>query len=112
MLVDVQLSEPELYLPPVFNVPELSSPPHIIMLLSVQAAVCSALPVGAFVVEVAIQLSASGLYLAPVFKRGKGVGVGVGGETGPGLFSRPLFSCTIVSDPPQTIISVPVQTAV
>jgi hypothetical protein len=57
--------------------PEDVSPPHIIISLSVQTAVCPSLPVGALVVEVAIQLSVLGLYLPPVLKSGVGVGVGV-----------------------------------
>jgi hypothetical protein len=78
MLVGVQLSERGSYLPPVLTKPEESPPPHIIISLSVQTAVCPTLPVGPSVVDVAIQLSVSGLYLAPVFNGGKGVGVGVG----------------------------------
>ena len=114
MLVGVQLSEPGLYLPPVFKVPEEASPPQIIISLSVQTAVCPALPVGALVVDVAIQLSVPGLYLAPVFNGGigVGVGVGVGGEAGLALYLPPVSSWTLPSSPPHTIISVPVQTAV
>jgi hypothetical protein len=72
-------------------------------------------PVGAFAVLVAVQLSVSGLYLAPVLKYGTGVGVGVGGG-GPEieLESRllPVFSSLLSPRPPQIIISLPVQTAV
>ena len=78
VLVGVQLPERGSYLPPVFNKLEASHPPHIIISLSVQTAVCPNRPVGALVVDVAIQLSVRGLYLAPVFKwAGVGVGVGV-----------------------------------
>jgi len=113
VLVGVQLFVPGLYLPPVLDRPEESSPPHMIISLSVQTAVCPPLPVGALVVDVAIQLSVSGLYLAPVFKRkGVGVGVGVGGEPGLALFLPCMSSSTLPSTPPQTIISLPVQTAV
>jgi hypothetical protein len=112
VLVGVQLSEAGLYLPPVFKKPEKSSPAHIIISLSVQTAVCPALPVGASVVDVAIQLSLSGLYLAPVFKRGIGVGVGVGPKVEPGLYRSPVFSWAIPPSPPHTIISLPVQTPV
>src|SRR5262249_46212597 len=67
----------------------------------VQTAVCPALPVGALAVEVAIQLSVSGLYLAPVFKWGVGVGVGGGGpEAEFGLFRPPAFSEVLPSNPP------------
>src|SRR5262245_28854134 len=84
-----------------------------IISLPVQTAVCPALPVGALAVEVAIQLSVSGLYLAPVFKWGVGVGVGGGGpEAEFGLFRPPAFSEVLPSNPPHTIISLPAQTAV
>jgi hypothetical protein len=59
----------------------------MIISLPVQTAVYSCRPPGALVVLVAVQLSAAGLYLPPVFKK------------------LPL-------NPPQTIISLPVQTAV
>ena len=135
VLVAVQLSVPGLYLPPVFQkLPSI--PPQTIISLPVQTAVCkfglsgrvggaggcptiragivspagvqiawchrqfrprrsfhcrSRLPcglaVGALVVLVAVQLSVLGLYLPPVFSQA-------------------------VPCPPQTIISLPVQTAV
>jgi hypothetical protein len=114
VLVGIQLSELGLYFPPVLTKPEESTPPHIIISLPVQTAVCPTLPVGASVVDVAIQLSVSGLYLAPVFTGGLGVGVGVGvgGEAGLALPLPRASSWTFPSSPPQTIISVPVHTAV
>jgi hypothetical protein len=89
-LVVVQLSVVGLYLPPVTTAPELSTPPHTIISLPVQAAVWRNLALGALVVLVAVQLLVVGLYLPPV--------------------SVPLKPVT--SEPPQMIISVPVQTAV
>ena len=86
VLVDVQLSVLGLYLPPVFKKNWLSCPPHPIISLPVQTAVCKYRAVAALVVLVAVQLSALGLYLPPVFDSGK--------------------------PPPQTIISLPVHTAV
>ena len=62
VLVGVQLSVLGLYLPPLFKLPEELSPPHTIISLSAQTAVCPSLPIGAFVVEVATQLSVFGLY--------------------------------------------------
>ena len=59
----------------------------MIISLPVHTAVKWARPLGALVVWMAIQLSVLGLYLPPVFKE------------------LPLY-------PPQTIISLPVQTAV
>ena len=67
VLINVQLSNPGVYLPPVFKVPERFSPPHTIIWPFVETAVCLSLPVGALVVEVVVQLSVSGLYLAPLF---------------------------------------------
>jgi hypothetical protein len=101
-----------LYFPPLFKLPEEPCPPHTIISLLAQTAVCPSLPVGALVVEVAIQLSVLGLYLPPVLKFGVGVGVGVGGEAGAGSYLSPAFSCTKPPTPPHTIISLPVQTAV
>jgi hypothetical protein len=69
-------------------------------------------PVGALAVLVAVQLSVSGLYLAPVLKKGTGVAVGVGPEIEPGLHLLPVFISLLVAIPPQIIISLPVQTAV
>ena len=68
------------YLPPVLR----TVPPQTIISLPVQTAVCKSRPSGALVVLVAVQLSALGLNLPPVFKE---------------------------PSPPQTIISLPVQTA-
>jgi hypothetical protein len=114
VLVAVQLSEPGLYLPPVFKKSEESCPPHIIISLSVQTAVCPALPVGAVAEEVSIQLSVFGLYLAPVFNEAIGVGVGVGGggESALVLWLPRVSSWTLPPSPPHTIISLPVHTAV
>jgi hypothetical protein len=90
VLVDVQLSVLGLYLPPVFKKNWLSLPPHTIISLPVQTAVCKyrAVGVSGKMVLVDVQLSVLGLYLPPVFK---------------GLL-LPL--------PPHTIISLPVHTAV
>jgi hypothetical protein len=90
VLVAIQLSVVGLYLPPVLKVLELSDPPQTIISLPVQTAVCPARAEGAPVVFVAVQLSVIGLYLAPVFT--------TNGEE--------------AVDPPQTIISLPVHTAV
>jgi uncharacterized membrane protein YfbV (UPF0208 family) len=89
MLVAAQLSAPESYLPPVFKRLVPSFPPQTIISLSVQTALCSDLASGALVVLVAVQLSVLGLYLPPVLKN-------VGNA----------------ADPPQTIMSLPVHTAV
>ena len=64
----VQLSVPGLYLPPVFNSYELSSPPQTIISLPVHTAVWLLRASGALVVLVAVQLSVPGLYLPPVFE--------------------------------------------
>ena len=85
-LVGVQLSVLGSYLPPVFK----KDPPQMIMSLPVHTALCPVRPVGALVVVVAVQLSVLGLYRPPVFKGGRM------GEL----------------NPPHTIISLPVQTAV
>jgi hypothetical protein len=77
-----------LYLPPVLKkVPMKSAPPQTIISLPVHTAVGKPRASGALVVLVAVQLSAVGLYLPPVFRR-------------PVLF-----------EPPQTIISLPAHTA-
>ena len=88
MLVAVQLSVPGLYLPPVLRTLHVSFHPK-------RSFHCrSRLPcdwrraAGALVVLVAVQLSVLGLYLPPVLK------------------ALPF------AYPPQTIISLPVQTAV
>lgn len=61
MLVGIQLFVFGSYLPPVFANPELSWPPHTIISLPVQIAVCEDLAVGPFVVLVAVQLFVAGL---------------------------------------------------
>src|ERR1041385_7929259 len=77
------------YLPPVFKgLPLL--PPHTIISLPVHTAVCQYRPSGALVVLVAAQLSVMGLYFPPVLKSMNGQQI----------------------NPPQTIISLPVHTAV
>jgi hypothetical protein len=88
VLVGVQLSALGLYLPPVFKKPVGKfKPPHTIISLPVHTAACRLRLSGAFVVLVAVQLSLLGLYFPPVFE------------------SPPAY-------PPQTIISLPLQTAV
>ena len=64
MAVAVQLSVAGLYLPPVL----LVAPPHTIISLPVQTAVCESRAVGALATRVAIQLFVPGLYLPPVLK--------------------------------------------
>jgi hypothetical protein len=83
VLVDVQLSVLGLYLPPVLVKRLALNPPQTIISVPLHTAVCSDRAVGAPLVLVAVQLSVAGSYLPPVF--------------------APL---------PQTIISLPVQTAV
>ena len=87
MLVAVQLSVLGLYLPPVFNVTvrDLSRPRRSFQCRSTLPCDASRAS-GALIVLVAVQLSVLGLYLPPVFK----------------------LRCS----PPQTIISLPVHTAV
>ena len=87
MLVAVQLFALGSYLPPVLTLPPVENPPHTIISLPVQTAVCEYRALGALVALVAVQLSVPGLYLPPEFK-------------------------TLPSCQPQTIISLPVQTAV
>ena len=87
VLVAVQLSVPGLYLPPVFKSLRSISAPDDHFTASPHCRVTTR-PVGALVVLVAVQLSVPGLYLPPVFK-----------------------SLTTIT-PPQTIISLPVHTAV
>ena len=82
----VQLSVPGLYLPPVLKVSQISTPDDHFA-AGPDCRVTSR-AVGALVVLVAVQLSVLGLYLPPVFK------------------------WSVKSPPPQTIISLPVQTAV
>ena len=93
MLVAVQLSVMGLYLPPVFKGLEQKGsghPPQTIIWLPVHTAVGPPRAAGAPVVLVAVQLSVLGLYLPPVLKK---------------LLPPP-------ANPPQTIISLPVHTAV
>ena len=98
--VGVALGAAAQYLPPVLEMSlgwsascgravgvETASPPQTIISLPVHAAVCAHRAVGASLVVVAVQLSVLGLYLPPVPKRKNG------------------------SNPPQTIISLLVQTA-
>jgi hypothetical protein len=88
--VGAQLSPDGLYLPPELKYSPLN-PPQTIICVPVHTAVCDAREAGQFApVEVANQLSLVGLYLPPV------------------LTYDPPES----ADPPQTTISVPVQTAV
>jgi len=92
VLVAVQLSVLGSYLPPVFKKNWLSLPPHTIISLPVQTAVCKNRAEGTSgkMVLVAVQLSVLGLYLPPVF-----------------VFEGGFSIC-----PPHTIISLPLQTAV
>ena len=89
VLVAVQLSVLGSYLPPVFKKNWLSLPPHTIISLPVQTAVCKNRAEGTSgkMVLVAVQLSVLGLYLPPVFD-------------------------SLPTNPPHTIISLPLQTAV
>jgi hypothetical protein len=88
VLVAVQ---PPANLPPVFKAPLFPLPPQTIIALPVHTAVCCCRASGALVVGMADQVSLLGKYIPPVF-----VSPGEG---------KP-------SNPPQTIISLPVQTAV
>ena len=86
VLVVVQPSVAGLYLPPVLKkLPPM--PAQTIISLSVHTAVCDCRPAGALVVLVAVQLSVLGSYRPPV------------------------SNWVVKSPPPQTIISLPVQTA-
>lgn len=77
------------YLPPEFKkIPLLSIPPHTIISLPLQMAVCKIRAAGALLVVVAVQLFVSGLNVPPVLK------------------SAPLLR------PAHTIMSPPVQAAV
>jgi hypothetical protein len=67
-LVAVQLSVLGLYLPPVFKMKMLPTPPQTIISLPVHTAVCNVRASAALVVLVGVQLSVLGLYLAPVLK--------------------------------------------
>ena len=68
VLVAVQLSVLGSYLPPVFKKNWLSNPPHAIISLPVQTAVCKYREEGALLELVDVQLSVPGLYLPPVLK--------------------------------------------
>lgn len=89
MLVLVQSFVLGSYFPPVFKSPVAPRPPQIIISFPVHTAVWLYRAMGAFVVLVAVQVSVAGLYLPPVLK-------------------MPLDTAR----PPQTTISLPVQTAV
>src|SRR5437870_3682327 len=92
VVVGVQLSDIGLYFPPVFSTTEFSSiPPQTTISLPVHTAVCTALPPGASVVLVAVQVSVAGSYFPPVSN---------------------AWNWGSPSWPPQTIISLPVHTAV
>jgi hypothetical protein len=94
VLVAVQLSVLGLYLPPVFK-KLLLAPPQTIISLPVHTAVCRARASGAPVVLVAVQVSS----------------VQVGG--GWAQYRPPVFKETFPApNPPQTIIWLPVHTAV
>jgi hypothetical protein len=86
VLVAAQLSVLGLYLPPVLNPSE--PPPHTIISLPVQTAVCPIRADGALMVLVAPQLLVLGLYLPPVL-----------------IATNPV-------PPPHTIIWLPLHTAV
>src|SRR5262245_25924401 len=90
MLVAVQLSVLGSYLPPVLNPRfERSRPPHTIIWLPLQTAPVWLRPSGALVMLVAVQLSVVGWYHPPLLMK----------------VLPPMLN------PPQTIISVPVQTS-
>ena len=89
VLVAVQLSVLGLYLPPVFKGPIISSAPDDHFTAGPDCRVKVLGQRARWSVLVAVQLSVLGLYLPPVFKSGAGD-----------------------ATPPQTIISLPVQTAV
>src|SRR5205814_6652452 len=92
VVVAVQLSDVGLYFPPVSSTRRFSSiPPQTIISLPVHTAVCTALPLGASVVLVGVQVSVAGPYFPPVSN---------------------TWNPHSPSWPPQTIISLPVQTAV
>ena len=112
-----------------------SAPDDHFISLSVHTAVCTARAAGALVVLVAVQLSVPGLYLPPVFKccrpirprrsfrcrstllcddSGRGRVGGAGGcpTIGAGIVSPAGVKMVVAVIPPQTIISLPVHTAV
>ena len=137
VLVAVQLSVLGLYLPPVFKYEAPPSPPQTI--ISAAGPDCRVISVGqsgALVVLVAVQLSVLGLYLPPVFKSPAPaptpddhftagpdcrVTLSASGRVGraggcpairAGIVSPAGVQTLPPSAPPQTIISLPVQTAV
>jgi hypothetical protein len=94
VLVAIQLPVVGLYLPPVFKTVPPPNPPHTIISLPVQIAVCSIRAEGALVVLVAVQVSSQpgmgvnvGVAVAAGVVEGDGVGagVGVGVDTGVGV---------------------------
>ena|SRR5437773_1523003 len=137
MLVAVQVLISGLYLPPVFKSASCQ-PPQTIISLPLHTALCAFRPTGALVILVAVQLFALGSYFPPVFKNWESpappqtiislpvhtaVGtnradgelmvvvasqLSVGGLYVPPVF-RPLKKTSSI--PPQTIISLPVHTA-
>src|SRR5437667_9088504 len=98
MAVAVQLSVLGLYLPPVFKLwvwsPFWLNPPHIIISLPVHTAVCLARSSGAFRMFVGVHVSS------------------VQGEGGCAQYLPPVLKGLMKSSPPQTIIWLPVHTAV
>jgi hypothetical protein len=128
------------YLPPVFNWPLKSLPPQTIISVSVQTALGTSRAEGALVVLVGVQLSASGVYLPPVLNRVSGnatpaqtiiwlpvqTAVWSNRASGallvlvaaqvsvPGSYLPPVLKSMQGEQkaPPQTIISLPVHTAV
>ena len=107
VLVAVQLSVLGLYLPPVFTQGE--APPQMIISLPVHTAVSRYRASGTLAVLVAVHVSELHGVGVPV---AVGVGVGVGAPACaqylPPVFNTPWAELT----PPQTTISLPVQTAV
>src|SRR5262245_61399219 len=133
MLVAVQLSVSGLYRPPVFNrAPLLSCPPQTIISVPVHTAEFSLLADGTSVVLVAVQWSVVGLYRAPVCRPPALMIISLPVHTAEcsnllvgalivlvavqlsvlGLYLPPVLRARRFDTPPQTIISVPVQTAV
>ena len=87
VLMAVQLSVPGSYLLPVLKSLLELYPPHMIISVPVQTTVGEERASGTLVMLVAVQLSVLGWYLPPVFSKA-------------------------LPSPPQTIISLPVHTAV
>src|SRR5438094_830689 len=140
MLVAAQVSVLGLYLPPVLKVLLPLDPPHTIISLPLHTAVWPYRAAGALVVLVAVQLPALGSYLPPVLKlltplllyphpiiilltvrtacwtsRASGVlAVFVAVQVSvPRLYLPPVLESPASGTyPPQTIISLPVHTAV